>query len=825
MTDLGVDREMEEQEFEKLTKLKMVIERQKEDYITILKQEFFNNIEEFSISKEPYQTNDEQNQTNDEQSEEYKRRKLSSTTVCIYALSEYMLSEECLKDRTFFDNVAILFRYVLNEMVQLSSEKRSVPDDQLLDEFTLLNSIPLIKYIEKNIIKFCEKNNMECEKYDTIFLKSIISKLLDSFFHNQLCIPFVDAADSKQSQNSLLNFEASPHPFIHYKFLQIIDIWKNDLDEKCKKYSKEIYDIIYYKAKYELHRQVSLYTVEDPVEFDPKKLIYSLLIVMRDDRFTNNLVKDKAMSIIFEQQCATGLFPIGHVVSNDFALREGKIVERYISAKPMLISVECVNDMLIHDEARQAIRKYHENLSIIDKWIVDNVRKDPETSCYLGWYPEYESRHKPQTWVAAHTLLFLKNYHDFISVLITDNALRYLKATKPADLKEKKVKELFDSYNLKNSISELGHNNSYRSALLFGPPGSGKSSIAKGIAKELDWNYIEILPEEFQSKGVDMIIPNANRIFKRLINLENVVIFFDEVDQLIKSRKYEQKDASKRDVGEVWVVISLLPMFQALHSKKNVVYLMATNRANDIDPAFQRSGRLDMILPVGSIYWLDRFKYLYNIINCLKLEGKEVLMKEIFGDLKDDTDPNKILAKKDLKLLHNFLHRTNFKSVVDIIIMINVLFKNENLKTIDNIKEDIAFKAYFEDAEEVGIVDPDAVYFEFHNDLIEGKYEFIKLPSIAQAPINRNEFKKYIRDKAQDTIFISKNDWMEKGNSLLNDNKNDDAFQAFSRVIKIDPECSIAWQNMGMSLIKQNNAKDADKFFIEARRLGYTSGS
>jgi len=248
------------------------------------------------------------------------------------------------------------------------------------------------------------------------------------------------------------------------------------------------YDRIYDNAKYDMYRQITFYYANDRTLFDVKRLIYSLLIVTKNDRYSNNLIRDKVLELIFNEQFdATGLLPIGHVVSNDFVIIKGSQIDvREVSANPILSSVECFNDLLTQQSLKIYLEKYQKNFKLTYEWIMKRLRKSPDDRLF-GWYPEYESTHTPASWVGGHTLLFLKNYCEMLSESIKKSAGKYLQYKEPKML-DITWDELYDSYKIKEYIEKwMGEPVSdYRSALIFGPPGSGKSTIPKALAKNWD---------------------------------------------------------------------------------------------------------------------------------------------------------------------------------------------------------------------------------------------------------------------------------------------------------------------------------------------------
>jgi hypothetical protein len=145
-------------------------------------------------------------------------------------------------------------------------------------------------------------------------------------------------------------------------------------------------------------------------------LVYSLLIITKQRKYSNNMIVEKALEIIFEAQLATGLLPISHVVDNDFVMINAKIRRREVSAVPLVLSFECFTDLLSQSELREELKRYEPNFRLAYEWTKKRLRKDGDKP--LGWFPEYESTHTVESWVAGHVLLFLKNYCELLSELI-----------------------------------------------------------------------------------------------------------------------------------------------------------------------------------------------------------------------------------------------------------------------------------------------------------------------------------------------------------------------------------------------------------------------
>lgn len=136
--------------------------------------------------------------------------------------------------------------------------------------------------------------------------------------------------------------------------------------------------------------------------------------------------------------------------------------------------------------------------------------------------------------------------------------------------------------------------------VLFGPPGCGKTSFAHALAHALSWILIEIGPGDFLSEGMDGVFSQGELIFQRLMLLKNVVALFDEIDELVAIRSTDQDKMSR------FLTTFMLPWIQRLHDKGDIVFVFATNDIQRFDPAIKRTGRVDLVVPLGPPQGDDR---------------------------------------------------------------------------------------------------------------------------------------------------------------------------------------------------------------------------
>jgi len=132
-----------------------------------------------------------------------------------------------------------------------------------------------------------------------------------------------------------------------------------------------------------------------------------------------------------------------------------------------------------------------------------------------------------------------------------------------------------------------------KGVLFYGPPGCGKTLLAKAIANECQANFISIKGPELLTMWFGESEANVRDVFDKARSAAPCVLFFDELDSIAKSRGGSAGDgggASDRVINQI------LTEMDGMGSKKNVFIIGATNRPDIIDPAILRPGRLDQLI-------------------------------------------------------------------------------------------------------------------------------------------------------------------------------------------------------------------------------------
>jgi hypothetical protein len=250
------------------------------------------------------------------------------------------------------------------------------------------------------------------------------------------------------------------------------------------------------------------------------------------------------------------------------------------------------------------------------------------TVSYRGWNSggnlETLRRGQPESWATAVVHMFLGELVKVLSDHIQSILLKRYSAVLPNG-DSKRINDLLDisvllpSRSLKETLKESLVNtfSSFKgdgardlrkeairkeaikdapiSALLFGPPGTSKTQVAKAIAADLEWPLVEIDPSNFLQTTFQNIYVQAERIFEDVMDMCGVVVLFDEMDALVQKRKGE----TPSDTESKFLTTYMLPKLLKLHDKGQLIFLMATNFLEEFDEAIKRAGRFDLLLCMG----------------------------------------------------------------------------------------------------------------------------------------------------------------------------------------------------------------------------------
>ena len=133
-----------------------------------------------------------------------------------------------------------------------------------------------------------------------------------------------------------------------------------------------------------------------------------------------------------------------------------------------------------------------------------------------------------------------------------------------------------------------------KGVLIYGPPGAGKTLLARAVATESEANFISVKGPELLSKWVGESEKAVREIFRKARTAAPAIIFFDEIDAIAPTRGSSAGDSHVTER----VISQLLTEMDGLESMKDVIVLAATNRPELIDRALLRTGRFDRFVYV-----------------------------------------------------------------------------------------------------------------------------------------------------------------------------------------------------------------------------------
>jgi hypothetical protein len=269
----------------------------------------------------------------------------------------------------------------------------------------------------------------------------------------------------------------------------------------------------------------------------------------------------------------------------------------------------------------------------------NRLRSTEGTVSYAGWNSGGHiitlGKEQPESWATAVVHMFLYELTRVVSQRIQHHVLRKYGGRDPKPKKDKSAatldglldmevllpggterltpllkKRIVDPFKSEDEITLRRKSIKIpRSALLFGPPGTSKTEVTKAIADDLQWPYVEIGPSEFLKGSLANIYLQADEIFRDLMDLSGVIVFFDEMDALVQTREGEVGP----DITSQFLTTTMLPKLAHLHDHARVVFFMATNYQDRFDAAIKRAGRFDLLLCMWPPLLKEKLSRLHRI--------------------------------------------------------------------------------------------------------------------------------------------------------------------------------------------------------------------
>lgn len=236
-----------------------------------------------------------------------------------------------------------------------------------------------------------------------------------------------------------------------------------------------------------------------------------------------------------------------------------------------------------------------------------------------------------ETWTTAVVLEFLLDLRELLAAARQEMVLRRYKAVRPqrprrrddlmwidverlvgsparnaeAEARIEEFEQLIDPTRhnvivngiarevLRPALSDLhGRPVQTASFLLYGPPGTRKTTMVETMAETLDWPLVTLSPPKFLGGGIEGFEASADTVFEDLGLLRRVVVLFDECEEFFRARP-DGVTTESRTVG-AFITAGMLPRLQRLRDIGRVVFVINSNvEAHELDGAVTRRGRLD----------------------------------------------------------------------------------------------------------------------------------------------------------------------------------------------------------------------------------------
>ena len=350
-----------------------------------------------------------------------------------------------------------------------------------------------------------------------------------------------------------------------------------------------------------------------PDEFDIFELGYAVLLVLGssppDPSPSERRRLRKALDLVFEAQSEHGTWP-----------QSRRLFHYPTYGNAYCYEYEFLTQLLDGIDDPLLLRPYLRHFRrAIDRLGVECVHL-PEQG--LGWMSGHHRQLRwPESWSTASCFHFTHLLDRFVAGVIRDSILHHLDA-RPSLTSSSPNPEIFDgildsSFELATkelSLKDILNSKLVRpvykqrealrnggeldgetplSAILYGPPGTSKTKYVHAIAAKIGWTLISIDPSHLMRKGIGEIFPETSQVFRMLNYADNVVVLFDEIDELVRERTGGFEESTSR-----FLTTAMLPKIAKLREGRKLLFFVATNHLEIFDAAISRHGRFDIIVPV-----------------------------------------------------------------------------------------------------------------------------------------------------------------------------------------------------------------------------------
>lgn len=370
-------------------------------------------------------------------------------------------------------------------------------------------------------------------------------------------------------------------------------------------------------AKQALAYQISLHSAKSSA-LDSDQLAWALAIFLRNPTsYLSRLAEQdfirEAFSCLFSTQTKVGTWP--RYAPLFHYRRSGNaycyVFETFATVLRQALRPEA-------EFVRNVLREHYGRLVLLWEYARTTLSPLDRGSKRFGWSSGHRANQPIESWATASVFAYAQSLRRLLGIWTREESLTSLNRPHSVSNRKQSIKKLdersdiwsLDGPELKDQLWSMFVNqvctvksddrtepdrqpigeHCPRSAILFGPPGTSKTTLVKALAGCIQWEYVELHASHFVADGLPNVQKTADRIFRFLSELDHAVVLFDEIDELVRAREIE-KDAFGR-----FLTTSMLPKLAELWEARKIMYFVATNHIEFFDSAITRSQRFDAVL-------------------------------------------------------------------------------------------------------------------------------------------------------------------------------------------------------------------------------------
>jgi ATPase family associated with various cellular activities (AAA) len=417
----------------------------------------------------------------------------------------------------------------------------------------------------------------------------------------------------------------SVHDFITMHAVRGVDARRDAFGLEQQAWDPSLADAIHERAL----GQLGFHSADVLSQYDPAELLFGVALLRRFGTANCEEVTRHAVEIIADSQTDDGAWPSSRIVSYE-ATRLLHVASYEVALTMATVAYRDVVTAGPSDEALllAAVQCLEKSMHLVRS---SYLEKDG----YAGWANDRTRWHNLiEGWATAIVLLFLIRYRDVLLAIQQRKILHRYRASQPnpcalhwpeldwamrlpgkpdtGPLQPTSYSDPTDGEIVRELTERvLGPvalhaaqqpSDSGAFLLLYGKPGTRKTSLIKRLADSLAWPVVTLSPPNFLSDGgLEGFEAAADRIFRDLMRLRRCVVLFDECEDFFKPRDSPRPDdgpiderPESRTIG-AFLTAGMLPRLQDLRDRRWVIFALATNSGlEDLDSAVIRPGRFDI---------------------------------------------------------------------------------------------------------------------------------------------------------------------------------------------------------------------------------------